>query len=233
MITTMTFTTTASHSRAQETTRWLTLGAVAGPALFTLAFIVLGLLRPGYSSVSEQVSTLAIGPNGGLMRAAFLLDGLLVTVGVVAVFLGLRHDLGAVARWACTVLLALSPLGILWAGIFTRDHLALHTLGVVVGLGTPVITFLVVGLVLRRVPSWRRLGTLMLLACPLTVALLVGFTNSVPPSVMRAGGAGGSLGLWQRAMGIEVQAWFVAMGWLAFRRTQRSATPEPTHTSQI
>ena len=213
----------APQSQVQETTRWLALGAIAGPVLFTLAFIVLGPLRPGYSSVSEQVSTLAVGPNGEFMRAAFLLDGVLVTVGVIAVFQGLRYELGTGVRRICTVLLALSPLGLLWAGIFTKDHLALHTLGVVVGIGSPVITFPVVALMLRRAPNWRRFGTLMLLGCPLTLALLVGFTTSVPPAVMRVGGAGGSLGLWQRALGIEVQAWFVAMGWLAFRRSQRSA----------
>jgi len=214
----------SAPTATRERARWLALGAIAGPVLFTLAWMVLGPLRPGYSSVSQQMSTLAVGPNGGFMRAAFLLYGLLVAVGVVAIFQGLRHELGAVGRWTCTVLLLLSPLGVLWAGIFTIDHLAMHTIGVVVGLGTPVITFPIVGLLLRRVPGWRRLGTLMLLGGPLTLALLIGFSNSVPQSVMRAGGGGGSLGLWQRAMGIEVQAWFVALAWLAYRHaTVRSA----------
>src|SRR5262245_26588693 len=145
-------TTTAPQTRALHT-RWLALGAVAGPVLFTLAFAVLGRQRPGYSSVSEQISTLAVGPHGELMRAAFLLDGLLVTVGVLAVFHGLRYELGTVVRWTCTVLLALSPLGVLWAGIVTKDHLTLHTLGVVVGTGSPVITLPVVGLMLRRAPN--------------------------------------------------------------------------------
>lgn len=213
-------TTPAPPARAPGPARWLALGTAAGPVLFTLAFIVLGSLRPGYSSVSGQVSTLAVGPNGAFMRAAFLLDGLLTTVGVVAVFQGLRHELGMVARWACAVLLALSPLGLLWAGIFTIDYGAVHALGPIVAFGTPVVTYPVVGLLLRRAPSWRRFATVMLLGGPLTLALLVGFTNSVPQSVMRAGGAGGSLGLWQRGLGTEVFAWFVAMGWLAFRRQQ-------------
>jgi hypothetical protein len=83
--------------------------------------------------------------------------------------------------------------------------------------GTPVISFLIVGLVLRRVPEWKRFGTWMLVGCPLTLVLLVGFSMSVPPSELATGG--GSLGLWQRALIIEVQAWFMIMGWLTFRRS--------------
>jgi hypothetical protein len=32
-----------------EATRWLALGAVAGPVLFTLAWFVLGFLSPGFT----------------------------------------------------------------------------------------------------------------------------------------------------------------------------------------
>jgi len=202
--------------------RWLALGAVVGPVLFALAWLVLGQLHPGYSPVSQQISALAIGQGGVFMRVAFLLNGLLGIVGVIAVFQSFKHTLGAIARWICTVLLLLSPLGVLWAGIFTMDMLALHTLGTLVAFCTPVIAFPIVGLVLRRVPEWKGFGTWMLLGCLLTLALLVGFTTSVPPHINWAIG-GGSLGLWQRALGIEVQAWYVALGALAFRRASRSA----------
>jgi hypothetical membrane protein len=199
--------------------RWLALGAVVGPVLFAIAWLVLGPLRPGYSFVSRPISALAIGPNGVLMRAVFLLNGLLVIVGVIAVFQSFKHTLGTIARWSCMVLLLLSPLGILWAGIFTMDTLALHNLGAYSAFGTPIITFPIVGLVLRRVPGWRCLGTWMLLGCPLTLALLVGFTTSVPHSELVTGIGGGTYGLWQRALIAEVQAWFVALGALAFRRS--------------
>jgi hypothetical membrane protein len=199
------------------TSRWLALGAVVGPVLFTLGAFALAPLHPGYSIVSRPVSALAVGPNGGVMRAAFLLYGVLVTIGVIAIFQGLRNELGAVARWIGTVLLVLSPLGILWAGIFTLDQLALHNLGTQAAIASPVITFPIVGLILRRAPSWRRFGTLLILGGPLTLAVLIGFINSVPASELATGG--GSYGLWQRGLGIEVMAWFVAMGWLAFSRS--------------
>jgi hypothetical membrane protein len=197
--------------------RWLALATLAGPVVFNLAWMTLGLLRPGYSFVSRPVSALGIGPNGGLMDAAFVLNGLLLVVGVIAVFHYCGDGLGALARWICTLLLVLSPLGLLWAGIFTMNTLVLHTLGAQIAFATPIVSFPVVGLLLRGAPRWRRFGTLLLVGGPLTLALLIGFIGSVPPSEMATGG--GYYGLWQRALGLEVQAWYVALGWLAFRRS--------------
>jgi hypothetical protein len=210
---------TRQQTPPHGTARRLALGAIAGPVLYDLAWVVLGPLRPGYSTVSRPVSALAIGPNGELMRAAFLLYGLLVVVGASAALRCFKREQGAVARRACTVLLALSPLGVLWAGIFTMNAntLALHNLGAEVAFGTQIIVFPVVGLLLRRVPAWRRFGTWMLLGGPLTLALLVGLTHSVPMSQMAIGG--GSYGLWERALIFEVQAWYAALGWLAMTRT--------------
>jgi len=115
----------------------------------------------------------------------------------------------------------LSPLGILWAGIFTMnpETLALHLVGAQLAFTTPIIALPIAGFVLRRVPYWRRSGTWLFLGSPLTLAVLIGFIMSVPTSVLATVAGGGSLGLWQRALGIEVFAWFVAMGWRAFRRS--------------
>ena len=55
-----------------EATRWLALGAIVGPVLFTLAWVVLGFLSPGYtawgiriapySPISQPISGLGLGP---------------------------------------------------------------------------------------------------------------------------------------------------------------------------
>src|SRR5574341_1239806 len=69
--------------------RWLALGAVAGPILLTLAWIILGLMRPdtknewGVSGgiagmITQPFSGLGLGPNGALFNTAFLLSGLLI-----------------------------------------------------------------------------------------------------------------------------------------------------------
>jgi ubiquinone/menaquinone biosynthesis C-methylase UbiE/hypothetical membrane protein len=202
-----------------RTARLLPLAAIGGSILFDVAWMLMGHLRVGYSSLSRPISALAIGADGVFVRTAFLLYGALVTVGTVSALRSVKQELGAVAHWACTLLLILSPLGILWAGIFTMDAMVFHIAGAQVGCGTPIIVLPIAGLLLRRAPSWRRFGTWMLLGGPLTIALTAGFMQSVPLSAMATGG--GTFGLWQRALFLEIQAWYVAIAWMALREPKR------------
>lgn len=210
----------------QGTTRWLALGAVAGPVLFALAWFILGFLSPGfsifgtliapYSPISAGISGLGLGPTAPFMNTAFVLGGLLLLVGVVGSLQGIRQ-MGTVARWGCTVLLALSALGMAMDGIFTLESFFPHLIGFLLAAATPVLSFLVTGLLLRRVPRWRRFGTWLLLGSPLTLALLVLYFLTFSPTA--AGARTGVAGLTERILVVEVHAWFVAMGWLAFRRS--------------
>jgi hypothetical protein len=207
-------------------TRWLALGAVAGPVLFTLAWVVLGELSPGYtawgiriapySPISQPISGLGLGITAPFMNTAFVLTGLLTLVGVVGIFQGIR-EMGALARWSSTVLLALSPLGMAMDGIFTLESFLPHTAGFLLATASPVLSFVVIGLLLRRVKSFRRFGTWLLLGSPLTLALVVLYFLTFSPTV--AGIQTGVAGLTERILVVEVHAWFVAMGWLAFRRS--------------
>jgi len=208
-----------------EATRWLALGAVAGPVLFTLAWVVLGFLSPGYtawgtriapySPISQGISGLGLGITAPFMNTAFVFSGLLILAGVVSIFQGIR-EMGALARWSCTVLLALSPLGMAVDGIFTLESFLPHMVGFLLAAASPVLSFVVVGLLLRRIPRWRWLGSWLLLASPLTLVLLVLYFLTFSPTV--AGTQTGVAGLTERILVVEVLAWFVAMGWLAFRR---------------
>src|SRR6266542_4736936 len=113
-----------------ETARLMALGAVAGPILFTVAWLVLGFLSPGftifgtriapYSPLSAGISGLGLGPTAPFMNAAFVLCGLLIAAGAVGIFHGIR-EMGPVARWSCTALLALSGVGAVMDGIFTLE----------------------------------------------------------------------------------------------------------------
>ncbi len=209
-----------------KATRWLALGAVAGPVLFTLAWFILGFLSPGYtawgtriapySPISQGISGLGLGITAPFMNTAFVLCGLFLLAGAVGIFQGIR-EMGAVARWNCTVLLALSALGAAVDGIFTLESFLPHMVGFLLGIASPVLSFVVIGLLLRRVPSFRRFGSWLLLASPLTLVLLVLFFLTFSPTV--AGTQTGVAGLTERILAVEVQAWFVAMGWLAFRRS--------------
>ena len=150
------------------------------------------------------------------MNTAFVFSGLLILAGVVGIFQGIR-EMGALARWSCTMLLALSPLGMAVDGIFTLESFLPHMVGFLLAAASPVLSFVVVGLLLRRIPRWRRFGNWLLLGSPLTLALLILYFLTFSPTL--AGIQTGVAGLTERILGIEVQAWFVAMGALAFRRS--------------
>ena len=129
--------------------RWLALGAVLGPLLFELAWIVLGVLQPptmtpygvlgGVSgAISNPISGLGVGPNAALFNAAFVVCGLVQLVGVVAVLSLTGGPRWSRLRVASLVLLALSPIGLVMAGIFTLDSLVLHLTAALLLFVTPV-----------------------------------------------------------------------------------------------
>lgn len=212
---------------APRTARWLALGAVAGPILFTLAWFVLGFLSPGYtiwniriepySPMSQPISGLGMGTTAPFMNAAFVLSGLLLLAGVIGIFQTMKSIGRSTARRACAALLALSPLGLVVDGIFNLEAMMPHFMGFLLGVGSPILSFPVAGFLLRGIPRWRRFGSWLLLGGPLTLLLLILFFLTFEPSV--SGASEGVAGLTQRLLAVEVQAWFVAMGWLAFRRS--------------
>lgn len=203
--------------------RWLAIGAVAGPVVLTVAWFVLGFVSPGYSlwgtpiapysAVSQPLSGLGLGPTGPWMNAAFFISGLLVIAGAFGVMQEIPEITGR-RRWLSIVLLALPGVGSLLDGIFTLESFLLHFAGFLLALST-VVGFPMVGLVLRRVRRWRRLGTGLIVAGPVTLALAVLYFATFTPTV--EGVQTGVAGLTERILVLEIQAWYVAMGWIAFR----------------
>lgn len=197
----------------------LALGAVIGPVLFTVAWLVLGAVSDGYtlwdhtftdySPVSQPISGLGIGATALYMNTAFVVTGVLLIVGVV----GVMRVTGMPRLTAA--LLALTGVGQAMCGIFTLAAMMPHSLGFQLALGTPVVSFLLAGRHFRRVPGWERFGTRLLAGSPITLALLVAFFLTFQPTA--DGAEHGIAGLVQRIGVVEVFAWFVTMGWMAFR----------------
>ncbi|MEO3873369.1 DUF998 domain-containing protein [Nonomuraea sp. B12E4] len=207
------------------TARWAALGAVAGPVLFELSWLVLGFVSPGYtlfghrfadySPISQPVSGLGLGVTAPYMNAAFVVTGLMLIAGVAGVYL----TVPAPARRTCAALLGLTGVGQIICGVYDLEQMMPHTLGFLLAIGTPVVAFLVAGLSFRRLPRWRRFGTWLLAGSPLTLILLVAFFLTFRQTA--AGAEQGTAGLVQRLGIVEVHAWFVALGWPAFRRAGR------------
>jgi hypothetical protein len=197
--------------------RWLAFGAVAGPIFFLVAYTILGFLRPGYSLVSEQVSGLGVGANATAMNASFVIMGLLMFVGVIGIFHNMKV-LSAAARWVCIILLELSPIGAIICGLYTFETFSLHFIGFFLACGTPVLYYLVVGLLLRRVPLYRRIGSWLIIGSPLTLILLYVFFTTFDYLHTDVGIAG----LVERILILEVHAFYLALGWLVFNRKSTS-----------
>jgi len=224
-----------STSTGSTDGRWprlLALGAVAGPVLFTAAWIVLGAVSPGYtifgtwispySPITQPISGLGLGVTGPYMNAAFMISGMLLLAGVIGVVLSLPPGGRRVTRIASALLLVLPSVGLIIIALFTLERPAMHLLGAMLILATPVISFLITGLHLRAVPGWRRFGNGLVVAAPLTLVLFVLYTLSFNQSAVAAGQ--GVAGLTQRLLFVEILSWFVAMGWLACRRSSSSTT---------
>lgn len=96
-----------------------------------------------------------------------------------------------------------------------------HCLGFLLIVASPVFAFLITGIMLRFIPSWRHFGGWLVLGAALTFALVVLF---LALSQVYLASLLALAGVTNRALLLEVQAWFVASGWLAFRPT---APPSP------
>jgi Protein of unknown function (DUF998) len=207
---------------------WLPLGAVVGAFVFTLAWLVLGAVSPGYtvfgvhiapySPIAQPISGLGMGVTAPYMNTAFVLSGLAMFAGVVGICTSLPSR--PAGRWLCGGLLALTPIGLILAGLFDLESPMLHYVGALFGLGSPVLSFLVTGLILRSIPGWRRLGTGLLLASPISLVLLVVFFAGFDQATTAANQ--GIAGLTQRVLVLEEFAWFVALGWFAYTLSRRS-----------
>lgn len=205
----------------------LEFGAILGPVVLTAAWLVVGFVSPGYtlwgihvapySAVSQPISGLGLGPTGPYMNAAFILSGLLLAIGAAGVMIRMP-DLTATQRRIFAALLALPGLGSILDGIFTFQSFFMHFMGFALALSA-VVTFPIVGFFVRRVRGWRTLGTGLLIAGPLTAALAVLYFATFTPTVQ--GIQTGIAGLTERLLILELQAWYVAMGWLALRRPSR------------
>ena len=200
----------------QRAAAWVALGAIAGPVIFTMAWLLLGFVSRGYtawgtyvpySPVHQTVSGLGLGATAPFMNAAFIANGILTFVGIIAIFNGVG-GLSRAARWACVTPLSLPAMGSVIDGIFTLEAFLPHTAGFALALAA-IPGFATAGFFLRRLPEWRPLGTGLIAASPITLALALLFFATFIPTI--AGTQTGVAGITERLLVLEIQAWYVAI----------------------
>jgi hypothetical protein len=147
------------------------------------------------------------------MNVAFVIGGLALLVGLMGMIatVPLRRGLAALT----TVLLLMTPIGMIMCGFFTLENVLPHLLGFLLATGTPALSFLLLGIQVRDRAQWRLLSRVMLAASLATAVLLAAFFVSFDPVAAAAGQ--GVAGLVQRILVIEVLGCFAALGWVAHR----------------
>jgi hypothetical membrane protein len=136
----------------------------AGPVVFLTVATLAGWLTPGYDALTQPVSALALGPLGWIQTANFVLFGGAVIAAGPALWLSLDGPRPRVATASAVVLLAISGLSLIAAGVFPVDppgapetaSTALHGLAFF-GTFLPLPgAYAFVALRLRTMPGWHR-----------------------------------------------------------------------------
>ena len=188
--------------------------APIGAALFTLAWLVLGFVSPGYrlfdlviepySPVAQPISGLGLGVTAPFMNTAFVLGGALIAVGTLT-------SIGRIFRsrlaTAGTILVAAMGLGMAIDGIFTLESVLMHLVGFLLAVVVPAVGFVLLAIALRR--TRPRLALVLAIGAVLALALFVLFQATFDP--YSAGDNTGYSGLIQRALVTVVLATVVAI----------------------
>jgi hypothetical membrane protein len=145
---------------------WLTLTGwvgIAGPVLFTLAFLAQELARMDeYSPLAEQVSALEAGPNGWIQQVNFVVFGVLTMVFAVGLHQGMRPvRLGVIGP----ALFFVTGIAAIMAGVFplredaagvTYDPGGHMPAGMTFFLGS-TLALIAISFRVARDPRWRSL----------------------------------------------------------------------------
>ena len=216
--------------------RILTLGGVAGPAIFSVVTLVCAALRPRYSHLTNVISELgATGtPNAPLMNyAGFVPAGLMLASFGVALLRVLPRQ--RLTR-AAAALVTLFGGGIAASGLFSCDPGCPQTGGSLehaIHDGIAPITFLclivgaaIFGTHFRRLPRWHHLATYSLLTSTFAFAFMVALIASLETRTLS--------GLWQRLMIGTLFLWCAVIGLRAYRSSASPHSPSSgMHSSSI
>ncbi|MEO8261861.1 MAG: DUF998 domain-containing protein [Pseudolysinimonas sp.] len=199
--------------------------SVLGAVVFTLGWIVLGAISPGYrlfdliidpySPIAQPISGLGLGVTGPYMNAAFIVAGLLVATGAIASIGRLSASRLATAG---LVLIAIMGVGMIVDGIFTLESVMLHLLGFVLAVPVLAIAFALLAIAVPR------LRVLLIIGLVATLALFALFMVTFDP--YSAGDNAGMSGLIQRVL-VTVALATVSVVAIASARQRAVAATEP------
>ena len=219
--------------RSDRATRWLLACGVLGPALFVVAFMIEGAIRPNYDPARVYVSQLSLGDQGWQQIANFLVSGSLI----VAFAVGLQRVIatGPASRWGPRMV-GVVGLGLVIAGIFVTDpalgyppgtppgptlspsgHGSIHLLGALFVFGGLPIACFVFARRFRSVGdrAWR-------LYSIASGAGMLAFFLAANAAASGAAGLGDVAGLLQRVSAVVGLAWIAVLAATLVRISARA-----------
>ncbi len=194
-----------------QTARWLALAGVVGPIIFAVVVTLLGFLSPGYSPVSESISTLgAGGAFAGLANALGVLCGVLLLAFAIGFFLLMSSVLRQGWRVSSLILLLFSGMGLISPAIFPAipATMTLHWILAWFGFFAFLVACIIVGGQWLRVRQWRGYGWYSLLIALLLLVIIL--------SVRFVPGARFGVGVFERALFFILFLWYIVIGWRLF-----------------
>ncbi len=174
----------------------LGLGGVIAPIQFTVLMYIAGLLRPGYSHVTQQISELGEigGSTAAIQNTGFFVAGLLI----IAVSWGFHKGVtGGEGSRTGPLFLTLAGIGLIGVSVFRCDpgcpfggslsnqiHLSMFLLAVI----TASIALVFFSTRLKRDQLWRRYRVYSIASGILTLGILIAWFTTPFGEILMTGG---------------------------------------------
>jgi hypothetical membrane protein len=158
--------------QSNGTQRILAVCGIIAPILYVMLIIVEGLLRPGYSQVSQAMSELGQNgtPNATLQDANFVIDGILLIALAVGLHKGINQ--GAGSRIGPALMAVFGSANILVGTLFPLPS-PFHMPVGVIGFVAMIIAIFAFSRRARRDNQWHGYGSYSLATGVLSVAIFV------------------------------------------------------------
>ena len=161
----------SSRADSRHWLRWIAVGGLVAPVLFTVLYLVIGVVTPGYNAYSQTISELGqVGqPYAVFQDANFVLTGLLTIGFVVALAPSIGRSRGS--RLAA-ILLLVYPIAFVLVGTVIPLPSPLHVPVGSIGFFLTIVGMTITSWPMRRDASWQRLASFTLVT---GIVSIVGF----------------------------------------------------------
>ena len=203
---------------------------VTAVLIFAALVALLHVLEPEIEPMWRFVSEYSTGPYGWLMKVAFFV----MAAGCAAAVAALRPHARGKAGRAGLVLLAITVIGLIMAGLFDQDPIIsktvtregnLHAVATTLGIPGFTLASLLLGISLARTNQWQSVRKPLLWLSQLPWISFLAMFVYMSVAMPRAGGFGPSVwvGLLNRLFLVAMCAWLVLIGVHASRLEGRLA----------